>query len=145
MALPTYFVSHGGGPWPWMKEQTGGAYDRLEASLAALRQAHGDAVRSVGSGLSFHNLRQFGPAGAMASRAFDGWLQETMALAPSARSAALLRWEEAPMARAAHPREEHLLPLMVALGAAEQEPAACVYHEEDFFGSLTVSSFRFGS
>jgi aromatic ring-opening dioxygenase catalytic subunit (LigB family) len=48
------------------------------------------------------------------------------------------------MARAAHPREEHLLPLMVALGAAEGEPAACVYHEEDFFGSLTVSSFRFG-
>ncbi|CAN7511121.1 DODA-type extradiol aromatic ring-opening family dioxygenase [Massilia sp. LjRoot122] len=264
MTLPTYFVSHGGGPWPWMKEQTGGAYDRLEASLAALRQAHGDAVRAVlvvtshwetpgfmlssgsapgmiydyggfpphtyrisypapgdpalaqrvatllqagghpagldpergfdhgtfsmlypvypeastpvvqlslrqdldpqahidagralaplrdegvlilGSGLSFHNLRQFGPAGAAASKAFDGWLQEVMVLPPSARTAALLRWEEAPMARAAHPREEHLLPLMVALGAAEQEPAACVYHEDDFFGSLTVSSFRFG-
>lgn len=265
MHLPTYFVSHGGGPWPWMKEQTGGAYARLEASLAALRQAHGADVRSVlvvtshwetpgfmlssgsapgtihdyggfpphtyrirypapgnpalagraaallqaaghpagldpergfdhgtfsmlypvypeatmpvvqlslrrdfdpqahidagralaplrdegvlilGSGLSFHNLRQFGPSGAAASRAFDGWLQETMALAPRERSAALLRWEGAPMARAAHPREEHLLPLMVALGAAEQEPAACVYHEEDFFGSLTVSSFRFGA
>ncbi len=264
MTLPTYFVSHGGGPWPWMKEQVGPAYDKLEASLAAIRTAHGDAVRAVlvvtshwetpgfsvssgaapgmiydyggfpphtyrinypapgnpvlaarvasllsaaghpagldpergfdhgtfsllypvypearmpvvqlslrrdldpgahveagralaplrdegvlilGSGLSFHNLRQFGPAGAAASKAFDGWLQETMALAPSARTAALLRWEDAPMARAAHPREEHLLPLMVALGAAEGEPAACVYHEEDFFGSLTVSSFRFG-
>lgn len=265
MTLPTYFVSHGGGPWPWMKEQTGSAYDRLEASLAALRQAHDGDVRAVlvvtshwetpgfmlssgsapgmiydyggfpphtyrirypapgkpalagraaallqaagypagldpergfdhgtfsmlypvypeatmpvvqlslrrdldpqahidagralkplrdegvlilGSGLSFHNLRQFGPAGAVASRAFDGWLQETMTKTPHERSAALLRWEQAPMARAAHPREEHLLPLMVALGAAEQEPAACVYHEEDFFGSLTVSSFRFGA
>jgi aromatic ring-opening dioxygenase catalytic subunit (LigB family) len=68
-----------------------------------------------------------------------------MALAPPERTAQLLQWEKAPMARAAHPREEHLLPLMVALGAAEQEPAACVYHEEDFFGSLTVSSFRFGA
>jgi aromatic ring-opening dioxygenase catalytic subunit (LigB family) len=98
----------------------------------------------IGSGLSFHNLRQFGPSGAAASRGFDGWLQQAVALPPQERGQALLRWEEAPMARAAHPREEHLLPLMVALGAAEQEPAACVYHEDDFFGSLTVSSFRFG-
>jgi aromatic ring-opening dioxygenase catalytic subunit (LigB family) len=67
-----------------------------------------------------------------------------MALAPAERSAQLLRWEGAPMARAAHPREEHLLPLMVVLGAAEQELAACVYHEEDFVGSLPGSSFRFG-
>jgi len=33
MTLPTYFISHGGGPWPWMKAQMGGAYDRLEAYL----------------------------------------------------------------------------------------------------------------
>ena len=33
---------------------------------------------------------------------------------------------------------------MVALGAAEDEEAACVYHEDAFFGSLAVSSFRFG-
>jgi hypothetical protein len=33
---------------------------------------------------------------------------------------------------------------MVAHGAAEQDPAACVYHEDAFFGSLAVSSFRFG-
>jgi aromatic ring-opening dioxygenase catalytic subunit (LigB family) len=44
----------------------------------------------------------------------------------------------------AHPREDHLVPLWVALGAAEHEAAACVYHEESFFGALTVSSFRFG-
>ena len=33
----------------------------------------------------------------------------------------------------------------LALGAAEQEAAACVYHEDAFFGSLAVSSFRFGA
>jgi hypothetical protein len=33
---------------------------------------------------------------------------------------------------------------MVALGAALDEKAECVYHEEDFFGGLTASSFRFG-
>src|SRR5689334_9669844 len=36
MRLPTYFISHGGGPWPWLKAQMPGVYDRLEASLAAM-------------------------------------------------------------------------------------------------------------
>ena len=67
-----------------------------------------------------------------------------MALPARERTAALLEWERAPAARQAHPREEHLLPLMVALGAAENEDASVVYHEEDFFGALAVSSFRFG-
>jgi len=53
-------------------------------------------------------------------------------------------WESAPAARLAHPREEHLLPLMVAAGAAEGEAATRVYHERDFFGGVTVSSWRFG-
>jgi hypothetical protein len=33
---------------------------------------------------------------------------------------------------------------MVAAGAAENEPATRIYHEDDFFGALTVSSYRFG-
>jgi aromatic ring-opening dioxygenase catalytic subunit (LigB family) len=264
--LPTYFVSHGGGPWPWMKEQYGNAYAQLEASLADMRRqvgerpravlvvtAHweadaftlssntapgmiydyggfpphtyqiryptpgdpalaaraaglleaaglpsaldpergfdhgtfsmlasvypeadmpvvqlsirrgydpathlaagralaplrGEGVLIVGSGLSFHNLRQFGPAGALASHAFDAWLQHVLLeLSPGDRERELLAWDTAPYARMAHPREDHLVPLWVALGAAESEPAACVYHEEAFFGSLAVSSFRFGA
>ena len=34
--LPTYYVSHGGGPWPWMREQNGTRYAVLEASLQAM-------------------------------------------------------------------------------------------------------------
>ena len=45
--LPTYFLSHGGGPWPWMKDQIGDRYDRLEASLAELRHSLGDAPSAV--------------------------------------------------------------------------------------------------
>ena len=45
--LPTYFVSHGGGPWPWMREQYGPAYDQLAASLAAMRVEAGETVRAV--------------------------------------------------------------------------------------------------
>ena len=47
MTLPSYFVSHGGGPWPWMKDQYGPAYDKLEASLQAMRRDAPDAVRAV--------------------------------------------------------------------------------------------------
>jgi aromatic ring-opening dioxygenase catalytic subunit (LigB family) len=263
--FPTYFISHGGGPWPWMREMTGGTYDRLAASLAAMPgelparpeailmvSAHWeapeftvmataqpsmvydyygfpehtykvrypapgapkvaervqallgaagianarDAVRGfdhgmfspmaviypqadvpvlqlslragldpdehlaagralaplrdegiliVGSGLSYHNLRLFGPAAKAPSAAFDGWLNQALAGTGEARSQALTRWSSAPAARLAHPREEHLLPLMVAVGAAEQEATQRVYHEDDFVGGVTVSSFRFGA
>jgi len=109
--------------------------------LAPLRR---EGVLIVGSGLSYHNLRAFNASGAAASHAFDGWLQRTMALPPAQRTEELLQWELAPAARMAHPREEHLLPLMVALGAAEEETAAMPYHEDAFMGALAVSSFRFG-
>ena len=35
-------------------------------------------------------------------------------------------------------------PLMVAVGAAEQEAGTLVYHETGVFGGMTASSFRFG-
>jgi len=111
-------------------------------ALAPLRS---EGVLIIGSGLSYHNLRQFGPAGRIASHQFDAWLQSTLQLPPAARIAQVLAWDQAPAARLAHPREDHLLPLMVALGAAENELAACIYHEDDFFGALAVSSFRFGT
>ncbi|MFA9218900.1 MAG: class III extradiol ring-cleavage dioxygenase [Sphingomonadaceae bacterium] len=110
--------------------------------LAPLRE---QGVLIIGSGLSYHNLRAFNASGAAASHAFDGWLQQTMALPPAERTAQLIAWEQAPAARMAHPREEHLLPLMVVLGAAEQEAAAMPYHEDAFMGALAVSSFRFGA
>ena len=259
--LPTFFLSHGGGPWPWMRDYYGSAYDQLAASLADLpRQAGGkpravlvvtahwegrdflvsssaqppmiydyggfpphtyqitypapgapalaqrvvqllggaarldpergfdhgtfsamypafpeadvpivqlslrhglapaehleagrrlrplrdEGVLIVGSGLSFHNLRAFNAAGGAASQAFDSWLRQTMEAVPAERTARLLAWEQAPAARLAHPREEHLLPLMVAVGAAEDAPSTVVYHEQRFMGALAVSSFQLG-
>ncbi len=115
----------------------------LGRALAPLRD---EGVLIVGSGLSYHNLRQFGPQGRLPSQAFDGWLQQALVNStPSAREQALLHWSEAPSARLAHPREDHLIPLMVAVGAAFDEPGTCVYHEDAVMGGLTVSSFRFGA
>jgi aromatic ring-opening dioxygenase catalytic subunit (LigB family) len=109
-------------------------------AIAPLRD---DGVLIIGSGLSYHNLRAFGPAGRAASAAFDAWLQRVLASEPVQRVAALTDWEHAPAARAAHPREEHLLPLMAAVGAAGNDTATRVYHEADFSGGITVSSFMF--
>lgn len=263
--LPVFFISHGGGPWPWMKASAAGAYDRLEASLQAMPSQVGatprailmvsahweedtfspmaaaepkmiydysgfpshtyairyaapgspalaDRVRSllqtagvpvrldaergfdhgtysplavawpradvpvvqlslkrgydpaehlalgralaplrdegilvIGSGLSYHNLRAFGPVAKAPSAAFDGWLGRTLIGTSGAeRDAGLQAWQTAPAARLAHPREEHLLPLMVAAGAAGDDPAVRAYHEAGFYGGITVSSFMFG-
>ena len=264
--LPTYFISHGGGPWPWMKKEMGPTYDKLEAALADMPrqigrtprailmisahweepaftvmanprppmiydyggfpahtyQVHYDAPGSpelaqrvrdlvagaglpvqidpergfdhgvfspmaaiypkaevpvvqlslrrgldpaehlalgraiaplrdedvliVGSGLSYHNLRNFGPQAHDVSKAFDDWLEQAVVQgAPDERAQQLINWSSAPAARIAHPREEHLIPLMVAVGAAEDEAGMRIYHEEAFMGGLVVSSFRFGS
>ena len=47
MTLPTYFISHGGGPWPWMKCEPTGAYDQLEASLKAMPGQIGETPEAV--------------------------------------------------------------------------------------------------
>ena len=69
--------------------------------------------------MTFHNLRAFrDPRAVPVAEAFDAWLRDTMSLEADARNRRLIDWERAPGARAAHPREEHLIPLMVATGAA---------------------------
>ena len=91
-------------------------------ALAPLRD---EGVFIVGSGMSFHNMRAFqsrgaGGVGARAD-AFDAWLGQTAGLAPDERDARLARWTDAPGARMSHPREEHLMPLMVVAGAAGED------------------------
>jgi len=114
----------------------------LGRALAPLRDEN---VLIVGSGLSYHNLRNFGPQARDVSKAFDDWLDAAVvAAAPPQRVERLLDWASAPAARLAHPREEHLIPLMVAVGAAEQEAGVRIYHEDAFMGGIAVSSFRFG-
>jgi aromatic ring-opening dioxygenase catalytic subunit (LigB family) len=84
-------------------------------ALAPLRDR---GVAIVATGMSYHNMRGYGdPRSTAASEAFDDWLTAALAQPASARDAALAGWAAAPGGRASHPREEHLLPLMVAAGA----------------------------
>jgi aromatic ring-opening dioxygenase catalytic subunit (LigB family) len=117
------------------------AHLALGRALAPLRE---EGVLIIGSGLSYHNLRAFGAAGGQASAQFGQWLDQTMEMSGEQRNERLQHWAQAPAARIAHPREDHLVPLFVAAGAAENERAERIYYETDFMGALTVSSYRFG-
>ena len=110
----------------------------IGAALAPLRD---EGVLIIGSGSSFHNLRTYfnGAPGEAAS--FDNWLTETVAN-PDGREQRLVDWAQAPSARACHPREEHLLPLMVTAGAAQSEAGHRVFH--DLIGGKPMSGYSFG-
>lgn len=110
---------------------------------AALEPLRSEGVLIVGSGMSYHNLRAFGPAGAEISQVFDDWLTAAVET-PDAeqRNTALTRWDRAPAAHLAHPREEHLIPLMVASGAAGHDVGRRVY--SDKVSGLAMSAYRFG-
>jgi len=90
----------------------------LGAALAGLRD---EGVLIVGAGMSYHNLRDFA-AQAPASFAFHDWLDSALEGTRDQRTQRLEEWSQAPGGRASHPREEHLLPLMVASGAGSDRP-----------------------
>jgi aromatic ring-opening dioxygenase catalytic subunit (LigB family) len=112
----------------------------IGAALASLRD---EGVLIVGSGNSYHDLRHFFDGDPREAAAFDAWLQQA-ATEPDAsvRNAKLTNWAKAPSARASHPREEHLLPLMVAAGAGGSDQGRCVF--TDAIGGKTISCFAFG-
>src|SRR5580658_9892932 len=114
----------------------------LGAALAPLRD---QGVLIVGSGMSFHNLRVRSMENTLipGSQLFDDWLGQTVGQTDiEARNAGLTNWSQAPAARYAHPREEHLLPLMVAAGAASEDVGVRTFN--DVMMGWRISGFRFG-
>lgn len=110
-------------------------------ALAPLRD---EGVLIVGSGLSYHNMAGLMGAGpAPGSVEFDDWLTQAATAAPAARDAALANWAQAPGARLAHPREEHLVPVFVAAGAAGADRGERVFHQDSLMNAA-VSAYRFG-
>ena len=111
------------------------------AAGKALAQLRERGVLILGSGMSFHNMRGYGDRSyTEPSRAFDRWLTDAVAKPAALRSALLSDWESAPAARMSHPREEHLIPLMVASGASENA-GHLVYNEETLL--TAISGYRF--
>lgn len=110
-------------------------------ALAPLRDRN---VLIVGSGMSYHNMQGFmrglPPSGALP---FDNWLTAAVTEPHTARrDEQLVHWTAAPSARDAHPREEHLIPLMVAAGAAGDDIGRRTYSDR-VMGSA-ISGYQFG-
>lgn len=98
-------------------------HSHLGRALSPLRD---EGVLILGAGMSYHNLRDFA-AQAPASYAFHDWLDTALGGDWQARCDHLADWHSAPGGRASHPREEHLLPLMVASGAGSDTPGRPIW------------------
>jgi aromatic ring-opening dioxygenase catalytic subunit (LigB family) len=117
-----------------------GAHLALGKALCALKN---EKILVIGSGFSFHNMSAFywqgNAASDPANDAFQNWLIDvcTGTISQSERERCLAEWEKAPSARYCHPREEHLLPLHVCLGMADQ-PAELIF-DDQILGKRSVA------
>lgn len=112
-------------------------------ALASLRE---DGVLVIGSGSITHNLHDLA-AGYSAEREapyvrpFIHWIEERLA---AGDADALLDYrQQAPFAQRAHPTDEHLLPLFVALGAAGDGARAQRLDAGIDLGILAMDIYRF--
>ncbi len=113
-------------------------------ALAGLREKD---VLIIGSGGTVHNLRALnwrageGESDSWAA-AFDSWLQEKL---EAWDLPALFRYHElAPHAREAVPTSEHFIPLLLAMGAADNGRGARLLHRSYQYGNLSLSCWQFG-
>jgi 4,5-DOPA dioxygenase extradiol len=127
-----------------IQPQKGTAYHwQLGKALAPLRQ---EGVLIIASGAITHNLRAFGQYSLEAepvewAAAFDDWIAQTI-VQPNINVDDLLNYRQiAPYASQNHPTEEHLLPLFVALGAAEPNPIATQLHSSFTYGVLSMATY----
>jgi 4,5-DOPA dioxygenase extradiol len=114
-------------------------------ALAPLRE---DGVLVIGSGSITHNLHDF-RAGfsedneAPYVRPFIGWIEEKLA---AGDVDALLDYRrQAPFAERAHPTDEHLQPLFLALGAAGADARAERIDAGIDLGFLAMDIYRFSA
>jgi aromatic ring-opening dioxygenase catalytic subunit (LigB family) len=110
-------------------------------ALAGLREQN---ILIVGSGMSFHNMRAYGDSRfSTISDEFDAWLTQAVESPAAEREQLLQNWAAAPHAYLCHPQgdEEHLIPLLVAAGAAGTGRGQKIYSERVM--KTTISAFRF--
>jgi len=120
-------------------------HHRIGQALAPLRAA---GVLIVGSGNLTHNLAHFGMLRGAKNppeyvAAFQDWVHDRLA---AGDMAALLAYrEEAPGAALAHPTDEHLLPLYVALGAVSADFVAQQVYSGIEHNMLAMDAYAFRS
>jgi 4,5-DOPA dioxygenase extradiol len=116
---------------------------RMGQSLAPLRK---EGVLILATGSATHNLSRIGRGEAPPVWAgeFDEWLYERIT---NGALEELFDYRRlAPHAAVAHPTDEHLLPLFVALGAGAEGASARgrSLHRGWTYGSLSMAAYGFG-
>lgn len=118
------------------------AHLQLGQALASLRD---EGILIIGSGASYHNLRLMGPEGAQPSAEFDAWLEKSLLQSSHAeRQEHMRHWTQAPYARIVHTREDHLVPLFVALGATKPTDKTTRILNSVSSTGIMNASYRFG-
>lgn len=114
---------------------------RLGRALASLPD---DGVLVLGSGGAVHNLGYYAPGGGPIPAwavGFEAWLVDTLARGAEAD---LADWRRrAADAGLAHPEDDHLLPLMVAFGAAGAGATARPLFRGFMDGAIGMTAFAF--
>jgi len=85
----------------------------------ALRYLKNQNILFIGSGFSFHNMREFFSKGTdTKNEYFHEWLIDVISkdITEEERKLKLINWKEAPNSTYAHPRSEHLIPLHICYG-----------------------------
>jgi aromatic ring-opening dioxygenase catalytic subunit (LigB family) len=114
---------------------------RAGGALISLRD---ERVLIMGSGLTYHNMRGFGRAESTSvAETFQSYLDSAITQPdPNVRNEMLIHWDRAPGARLAHPREDHLMPLLVAAGAAGEDRGRQIF--VDHVLKVPMASYEFG-
>ncbi len=114
---------------------------RVGRALGVLRD---EGVLIIGSGMTYHNMGGMGRNESTSiAELFEGYLGTAITQSDwRVRNEMLLRWEDAPAARLAHPREDHLIPLMVVAGSAGEDPGQYVLVDRAF--KVSMASYEFG-
>jgi len=110
----------------------------------ALRPLRDEGVLIVGSGMTYHNMSGFGRNGAAdVAEKFQSYLVAAITQPDwKVRNDKLIQWESAAGARLAHPREDHLIPLMVVAGAAGEDVGRETFVDRVF--NVPTASYEFG-
>jgi 4,5-DOPA dioxygenase extradiol len=117
----------------------------LGRALAPLRD---EGVLIVASGSMTHNLRAIqrdgldNPPPPWVS-GFVDWMHDK--LTAGEREAVLDAIDIAPGASANHPYDDHLLPLFVAMGAANDDEPVSRLHTSYEYGVLAMDTYQFGA
>jgi aromatic ring-opening dioxygenase catalytic subunit (LigB family) len=114
---------------------------RVGQALSPLRN---EGVLIMGSGMTYHNMRGFNRDGsADIAETFLKFLGSTIAQPDwRVRNDRLVQWENVAGARLAHPREDHLIPLMVVAGAAGEDFGREAFVDRVF--NVPTASYEFG-